>query len=931
MRGELVALDIETTGFYPEMGDTIIEIGIVRMVDGKIVQEEGKLINPERTIPDAVTNLTGIRSEDVAGKPIINAVLPWVRTFVGNAPIVGHNVGFDLGFLGRYGVLQNNLRIDTYDLASILLPRAPRYTLSGLASGLDVKFDAHRAVDDARASAILYWDLWQKTLALPLDILRELLDLSSGLSWDTRHVLEAAFTENSRNAPSADSRQHQIMFGPAITDEKALQPKSVDRQPLDVKTTTAMVEENGALAQHFPNYEHRAEQAEMTRLVTEAFNQSHHTIIEAGTGTGKSIAYLVPSILWSITNQERVVISTNTINLQEQLIGKDIPMLTEALGLSVKAALLKGRGNYLCPRRLTAVRRRRPTSLDEFRTLAKVLVWLLESSSGDRGEITLRGPVENNTWQRLSAEDENCTLNRCQSAMQGTCPFYKARKAAEAANLVIVNHALLLSDATTDNRVLPDYQYAVIDEAHHLEEATTSGLSFRLDEAALVRRLADLGGLKRGLLGDLLHNMRAAAPEREIKRLEAFIGVVSSATTTMEAHIKVFFDSLRDFYTDILGHDRSNDHAAQVRITHQLRDKSAFAQVGAAWGTLAEFMQVISEKLAQLTEYLGKLSAYNIPNYDDLLNSTGATARFFAEVEKQLSNFVHKPDENTIYWLNGGQNLAYLSLHTAPLHIGPMVSQYLWQNRHAVVLTSATLQSNGSFDYLQNRLGAETVATHDLGSPFNYAESTLIFVPDDMPEPNERHQYQQALERGIVELAAALEGRILVLFTSYTQLRQTAQAITPRLALGDIAVYDQSDGSSRQALLDGFKSASKAVLLGTRSFWEGVDIPGEALSALIITRLPFAVPTEPIFAARSETYKDSFNEYALPDAILRFRQGFGRLIRTRTDRGIIAIFDKRIISKAYGKSFLEALPDCTVQYDKIKNLPTIAQQWLNHH
>jgi DNA polymerase-3 subunit epsilon/ATP-dependent DNA helicase DinG len=224
-------------------------------------------------------------------------------------------------------------------------------------------------------------------------------------------------------------------------------------------------------------------------------------------------------------------------------------------------------------------------------------------------------------------------------------------------------------------------------------------------------------------------------------------------------------------------------------------------------------------------------------------------------------------------------------------------------------MTSATLQTRGNFDYIRERLNGEQVATTEVGSPFNYRESTLLYIPNDIPEPNNRNAYQQAVEKGIVELAAALNGRVLALFTSYTQLRQTAQAITPRLALGDIAVYDQSDGTSRQALLEGFTSAQKAVLLGTRSFWEGIDIPGEDLSALVIVRLPFAVPSDPVFAARSETYQNSFNDYAIPDAILRFRQGFGRLIRTSTDRGIVTVFDRRIISKGYGVNFIEALPE----------------------
>jgi DNA polymerase-3 subunit epsilon/ATP-dependent DNA helicase DinG len=331
----------------------------------------------------------------------------------------------------------------------------------------------------------------------------------------------------------------------------------------------------------------------------------------------------------------------------------------------------------------------------------------------------------------------------------------------------------------------------------------------------------------------------------------------------------------------------------------------------------------------QLAVALTRLEGYDIPDYDDLVNGAGAAASYFEEVHQQLRAFVSEPDDNTIYWLQSGQDAEYLSINSAPLHVGPMVEKYIWQAKESVVVTSATLQANGSFEYLRGRLNAHEVVAEEVGSPFNYRESALVYVPNDIPDPNERNRFQQAVERSIIDLAAALNGRVMALFTSYAQLRQTAQAIIPRLALGNITVFDQSDGSSRQALLDGFRTAEKAVLLGTRSFWEGVDIPGEALSALVIVRLPFTVPTDPVFAARAETYADSFNQFTVPDAILRFRQGFGRLIRTRTDRGVVVVLDNRVLTKKYGAGFIEALPDCRTVYGALADLPGVAVKWLN--
>ncbi len=921
MRGELVAIDLETTGFDP-VKDEIIEIGAVRFKDGVIIDEFQTLVDPGRPLPTLITSLTGIHDEDLVGAPPVQAVLPKLLAFAGDSPWMAHNISFDASFLNQRGILQNNLRIDTYELASVLLPRAPRYNLTSLTAMFDFDIgSAHRALYDAKATAYLYWMMWQKLLELPYAVIEEITDAAQGLRWDATAVFEAALRER-----TADDRSSTgAVFAPDRADHKALRPNET-LEPLTPEQVSAIIDEGGVLANKLANYEYRSQQVEMAQAVADAFNRAQHIMIEAGTGTGKSIAYLVPSVLWATRNNERVVISTNTINLQEQLIDKDIPSLRDALDFPFKASVMKGRGNYLCPRRLGAVRRRRPTSVDELRTLAKIVVWLLESKTGDRGEISLRGPEENQTWQRLSAEDEGCSLDRCRAEMAGACPFYKARKAADDAHVLVVNHALLISDATVESRVLPDYRYLVVDEAHHLEEATTNGLSFRLDAATLRRRLADLGGPKRGLLGSLLVSVASAAPDKELNRLTTYVENISEATAAMEVHISRVFNAMRALLVD-LNIPRS-EYLAQVRITESVRTRTSFANIQSAWNGLLPFFEVLGEAMHHLAVALSRLEAFNLPDYEELVSSTETASHYLADVQRQFENFTNTPDANTVYWISASSDGDYLAVQSAPLHVGPLVEEYLWSSKESVVMTSATLQTNRGFDYIRERLNADQVDTLEVGSPFNYHDSTLLFVPNDMPDPSDRHRYQQAVERGLIELTAALNGRVLGLFTSYTHLRQTAQAITPRLALGDITVYDQSDGSSRQSLLDGFKTTERAILLGTRSFWEGVDIPGESLSALVIVRLPFSVPTDPIFASRSETYADSFNDYTLPDAILRFRQGFGRLIRSRTDRGIVAVFDARIISKGYGSSFLAALPDCTVKYGSLNSLPDEAINWL---
>lgn len=928
MRDEVVAIDLETTGLDVNE-DAIIEIGAVRMKEGEILEEFDTLIYPDMPIPDRTTLLTGIRQEDVIGAPRIKEILPDLFAFVGDAPIVGHSVGFDISFLNKHGLFMHNTPLDTYDLASVLLPKAARYNLNSLTEMFNITLqDAHRALDDARAAGILYWQLYLKALELPLDVLDSINKAARGLQWSAAHTFTAAYEEKKRNAAqSAKSSNGKKQQSP-LTNLKPLKPND-EIIDVEISAINEIFAKNGTLAKALPNFEHRPQQQQMASLIAHTFNESEHALIEAGTGTGKSLAYLVPAFEWASTNNERVVISTDTIALQDQLIHKDIPLLQQALGINLNAAVLKGRSNYLCPIRLEALKRRGPTSIEELRILAKIMVWQIEDDSGDKTNISLRGAAEHSIWSRISsAEGDGCRHNQCQDELGIDCPFYRAYKQAEAAHLVIVNHALLIADAKAESRILPPYNYIIIDEGHHLEESVTNSLSFELDELTLLRRIEDLGNERRGLLADLVSSLRTSdVPAKKTERIQAYTQNVNEAANQMGMHIQNLFKALRHF-VEASGKLAKNDFIAHVRLSTQDISSRYFAPAAQAWEILQEFMFVISEATEELSNVLVSLENYHIDNYSDLLRNMQSIARYLTQTSSTLNGFFSQQDANVIYWLTVSQDGKRLSINTAPLHVGPMISETLWNQRNSVILTSATLRTNGSFEHIQDRVYAENVSTYEIGSPFDYKSSTMLFLPTDIPDPREYNTYQQMVEQSIIALASALNGRVLALFTSYSQLRQTSKTITPRLAMGNITVYDQSDGTSRQSLLEGFKSTEKAVLLGTRSFWEGVDIPGDSLSALVITRLPFPVPNDPIFAARSELYNNSFNDFAVPEAILRFRQGFGRLIRTHTDRGIVVVLDSRIINKPYGAAFIDALPECKVVHAPTSALAQNALKWI---
>jgi ATP-dependent DNA helicase DinG len=928
----IVALDIETTGLDPAK-DAIIEIGAVRFSHRRVEAEWSTLINPGRPIPAFVTQLTGITDLMVREAPQIRSVLGELKEFVGGAPVLGHNVRFDISFLRRHGLLGLNEAIDTYELAAVLMPSAGRYNLAALGHILNIPLPAtHRALEDARVTRGIYQRLFDISLTLPLNLLAEIVQLSEQLDWGGYFALQEALRARSKETMSAVQVRAAYLgplFGESLKKNRPPLSPPQTLAPLDVEEVASILEYGGAFAKHFPNFEYRPQQVDMLRAVTEAFSKGHHLLVEAGTGTGKSMAYLIPAALWAMHNKCRVVISTNTINLQDQLINKDIPDLAAALGFDLGAAVLKGRANYLCPRRLENMRRRGPADADEMRVLAKILVWLQETKTGDRGEINLNGPSEREVWMRLCAEDEGCNLENCMRRTGGNCPFNQARQSAQSAHLLVVNHALLLADVASGNRVLPEYDYLIVDEAHHLEDATTNALSFRVTQSDVDRTLRELGGPTAGMLGWLLGCLADILSPTDYASVNHLVQQATDLAFHFDSLGKQFFLTIDQFLYEQREGRPIGPYAHQQRILPGTRTQPGWPEVEIAWEDAERTLKPLVDLLGELAHILTNLIEALPEEGEELFSSVSNLYRRFTELHDNIEALVFKPDPNQIYWVEINPNMRRLSMHAAPLHIGPLMEKFLWNEKASIILTSATLTTAGEFEYLRGRLLAETADEVALGSPFDYETSTLIYMVNDIPEPNDRYGHQRAVEHGLVHLSKATGGRTLALFTSYEQLKRTSQAISPLLAKSDIRVYEQGEGASANNLLETFRSTDRAVLLGTRSFWEGVDVPGDALSVLAIVKLPFDVPSDPIIAARSETFEDPFNQYSLPEAILRFRQGFGRLIRTQSDRGVVAILDKRLLTKRYGHAFMESLPNCTVKQGPLSQLPATAAKWLN--
>jgi len=933
-----VALDLETTGLDAER-DAIIEVGAVKFRGQEVLDTFSTFVRPGRPIPAQITELTGIRDEDVAGAPGVNDVLSQLARFVEQYPVVGHSVGFDLAFVRRHSWLLENEPLDTFELAGVLLPQAERYSLQALASMLGIELEqAHRALDDARATHHLFHTLLRQAAGLPPRLIEELVRHAERARWPAvgffRDALEEATQRPPQRpaAPGPDAAPTGPLFA-AAKKARPLEPVAA-RTPLDADRLAALLEEGGAFEAHFPGYEHRPQQVAMLRGVAQALNQGEHLLVEAPTGVGKSLAYLIPAVHWGVQNGERVVVSTNTINLQEQLYRKDLPDLARVLPFEFRASVLKGRSHYLCPARLQALRHRGARSPDEARVLAKVLIWLPQTPDGDGDELFLPNPVEQIIWRQLSAEHEGCDPEHCRHFHQGNCYFYAARRAAESAHLIIVNHALLLADVSVQNRALPEYRYLIVDEAHHLEAATTSGLSFEADRTQLRRLLSEVGqvgqsGRVTGLLSEVLGRCQKARLPRDVmEQVELFVGKVGLAAGRAARHSDTFFDRLDDFVEEQQEGKRST-YAFRVRINSGLRVQPAWEGVEIAWDDANAPLAAVVDGLERLAGGLDDLAAFDIPDSEDLQAQIIGIGRRLGEMRDQIGQMITQDAPDLICWLESNPNDDRLSLHAAPLHVGPLVEEHLFHKKESVVLTSATLRTGGTFDFLRERLNGWDADELAVGSPFDYKSSTLVYLVDDVPEPG-KPGYQRAVEQGMAALFRATQGRALALFTSYSQLRATLRAIRAPLAQAGITVQAQGEGVSRAQLLENFRVGDRRVLLGTRSFWEGIDVPGEALSCLAISKLPFSVPSNPIFAARAETFDQPFLDYAVPDTILRFLQGFGRLIRTRTDRGVVVVFDRRLLTKSYGSLFIESLPEPTVRQGPLTLLPKAASDWLSN-
>jgi len=709
---------------------------------------------------------------------------------------------------------------------------------------------------------------------------------------------------------------------------------------LDISELEKLLMPEGPVAKKLgKNFEHRKEQIKVLNETARSFNEDSIVLIEAGTGTGKTFSYLIPAIKWALKNNERVVVSTNTINLQEQLIGKDIPMLKEAIQENFTYSLVKGMRNYLCILRAGAVDDGQQELIEDEESdeIKNILEWAKTTSDGSLSDLSFS--PKPNVWDKVSAESDSCIRSKCPH--YADCFFFKKRREVSAAQLLIVNHHLFFSDlaikaATNDSEsgILPGYNRVVFDEAHNIVDAATSHFSMTISKNGMIRTLRRLKS--RGKKGEIkgLVNYAASTANKISKNdknselintLLKIEEVVSPRIDIIETSINESFEMIYDIASANTREEKNGGNDFSFRVLEHIQKSDDWLKAEEIFESLRIKLLKIQGEIKFLIEILGQNE--EMPQIIKLLiefRSVYSKMEYYLE---GINSFFKQKDDQNVKWVevrirNGN---IFISLGISPIDISNQLKQKLYSNTKTVVMTSATLAVENSFEFQKSQLGLENnsrTREQKVLSPFNYKKQVVLGMPVNIPDHHSSN-YIEVVSKILQEVIEISGGRALILFTSYNTLNSVTNAINDGLLESGIEVLKQGT-LPRDKLLDKFRNSINAVLLATDSFWEGVDIIGDALKLVVIMRLPFKVPTDPIIEARADYLEkmgiNSFLNYSVPMAVIKFKQGFGRLIRSKNDRGAVLVLDKRISTKSYGKYFINSLPDCKKLYGKYEDM-----------
>lgn len=902
---DVVVLDTETTGLSVR-DNKLIEISAARLRGREVVDRFETFVHPGMLIPQEITALTGITNADVAHAPSAEEAVAELERFVQGSPVIAHNATFDRSFVEavKGGSRVSDIWIDSLALSRIALPRLASHKLATMAELFGCAAVSHRASDDVDALCGVWRILLCALTDLPGGLMRRLADMHPDVAWPYRPIFSFLAGEQPDaifSLPAA--RTHVVQADPA--------PERIDADelPLLKMPSRAEVEAcyapGGLVNRMYPSYEPRTEQIEMAAEVRDALATSTHRVIEAGTGVGKSMAYLVPFAEAAKRNKVTVGIATKSNNLADQLMNQELPKLAREMDGGLSFCALKGFDHYPCLRKLERLTRAsevhtQKDPADTLTAIAVIYAFACQSPDGDLDALGIR-------WKSVSRADLTTGSRECARRL---CPYFPdkclvhgARRRAARADVVVTNHSLLFRNVAAGGRILPPIRHWVVDEAHSVEREARRQWALTVSSDDSRALFEHLGGERSGALGQMVRSLAGS------DAATLFMGVSTKAiASTQRASLAMaeLFDAVRDLAGHVRG-DGGYDNA-NVWIGPDLRE-------GFAWSSFAEVARTALDALDEADKNLAAAVETIGADKPDFVVDVADAERRMKDMKSSLALIVDGSDERYVYSMQVNRRLKAggESLTAERLDIGEALAEQWLPEVHTAVFTSATMSVSSEFTHFNHAVGLDRLAdgsskTLHLDSSYDFDRNMAVIVAGDIPDPRSREAYLSSLENMLFDVHVAMGGSTLTLFTNRRDMEELFSRLEPRLARAGLELACQLKGASVKRLRDHFVAEKSSSLFALKAFWEGFDASGETLRCVVIPKLPFASPTEPLACERSIREDRAWARYALPDAVLEVKQAAGRLIRTSTDRGVLVLADSRLVSKGYGKKFLNSLP-----------------------
>ena len=937
----VVVIDTETTGLSYNHDD-LIQIAAARMKGGKIISWFNTFVDPGKAIPEEIVHLTHISQEDIAGAPTPNEALSQLVEFVGDALCVAHNAEFDRTFTTKHPAgypLLENTWIDSLDLARIALPCLKSHRLLDLVRAFDAPLSTHRADADVEATCAVFPLLLAAVQAMPAALVNLISQFATQKDWQTQVVFEyfnkknqeeAAAREESVPSFSLRSIRRQTIgsfdLKPRPDAERLAEDPIVGIKAPSQKEIANAFTEEGLVGSLYDQFESREEQCLMSCAVAKAFQRSENLVVEAGTGVGKSMAYLLPASLLARKNHITVGVATKTNALLDQLIYHELPLLGKALG-GLSYAALKGFSHYPCLRKiehLVAEHQFERTLGDKKTTCAVAVAALLSYiEQSDYSDIdTLKIDYRLLPRRSITSTSQECLRRKC-PYYGASCFVHGSRRKASAADIVVTNHSLLFCDIAAEGGLLPPIRYWVVDEAHGAEQEARKAFSRKLasDELLNIARKVSADD-SRNVFSRIQRRASARQSESQENLLYALTGKALSAGKEFDQAVQAYVPQVKELLYYDTARNKSYEFV-DLWINEEVRDGRRFQELS----DKATLVQNTSEKLIcacqELVVYLE----------DDegavaLQREVAVIALSLRDVVDVCESIFSKPSDAFAYsaTLSHKKDRFVDRVEALPLNMGSMLEEAFYQRTYSVVYASATVAVGESFEAFEHAMGlneSEASQTNELklASSFDFDRNMTIYVPNDMPEPSER-SYLAHLQKLLIAAHLAQNGSMLTLFTNRREMEACFDAVNPQLKEADLRLVCQKWGLSVKGLRDEFLSDKQVSLFALKSFWEGFDAPGSTLRGVIVPKLPFAKPTDPLSRERSTRDADAWRHYVLPAAVIEMKQAAGRLIRTHDDQGILILADRRLLTKSYGKTFLRSMPSANV---KIMSCAEIAE------